>query len=373
MNSSFSVLKTILFVGAVQGILLALILLAGKKRNFPANRVLSFILLIFSFSIAYHVLTHTGLISEFFPHELFISVLFTTLGPCLYLYVKTLLNPVFRLTRKDLLHFLLFIILFIIALPLFLFVPRSGYFNYGKAFLNILILILTPFYILLSFLKLNQYQQVIRNNFSSIEKINLKWLYFVITFFIVFWLSGIVFWILSARGTSFDVFWLIVSVLIYTTGYLGFIQPELFGGETAGDNHKRVHLPKGRKYEKSTLTGDAAKTYYQKLNHIMEEKKLFLQSNLTLSALAGELKISTHHLSQILNDRIGKNFYDYINGQRIKEAKRLLISKAYQNQNIAAVGYDVGFNSLSAFNSAFKKFTSHTPTEFKKKKKDQMI
>ena len=99
----------------------------------------------------------------------------------------------------------------------------------------------------------------------------------------------------------------------------------------------------------------------------MMSKKLFLNSNLTLPLLAGELKISTHHLSQVINEKADQTFYDYVNSRRISKAKEQLIHPDKKHLGIAGIGFEVGFNSLSAFNNAFKKHASMTPSQFRKK------
>ena len=96
----------------------------------------------------------------------------------------------------------------------------------------------------------------------------------------------------------------------------------------------------------------------------MKEQKPFLNPNLTLNDLASALGISTHHLSEVLNQEAGKNFYNYINQYRIE----LVIEKLKQQDNnkILDLAFDSGFSSKSTFNAVFKLFVGQTPTQFKK-------
>jgi len=71
-------------------------------------------------------------------------------------------------------------------------------------------------------------------------------------------------------------------------------------------------------------------------------------------------------LSQIINENLHLSFFDFINSYRIKEAGKRLVSSDYQKYTILAIAMNVGFNSKSAFNMAFKKFTNKTPSEYKK-------
>ena len=98
----------------------------------------------------------------------------------------------------------------------------------------------------------------------------------------------------------------------------------------------------------------------------MQDKQLYLDSNLTLASLARETEIPLHHLSQIINASLGQNFYDFINSQRIQEAQARLAAPGGCGANIAAIAFEVGFNTLSSFNAAFKKFTGMTPSQYKK-------
>jgi AraC-like DNA-binding protein len=85
-----------------------------------------------------------------------------------------------------------------------------------------------------------------------------------------------------------------------------------------------------------------------------------------LSQLAQQLGTSANYLSQIINEQLKVNFYDFVNGYRVEEAKRLMCSTERQNTNILKIALDSGFNSKSAFYTAFKKATSITPTQYRK-------
>ena len=152
---------------------------------------------------------------------------------------------------------------------------------------------------------------------------------------------------------------------MYAIGYFGLFQPEIFSKNIIKDLKERNNK---HKYIKSTLSAEKADLYLKKLESVMQNNKIFLDNNLTLMKLAKELDISIHHLSQVINEKIGQNYYDYINLNRINEAKILLSDVENKHLSIATVSFDVGFNSISAFNAAFKKFVGITPSEFRKRK-----
>jgi AraC-like DNA-binding protein len=124
--------------------------------------------------------------------------------------------------------------------------------------------------------------------------------------------------------------------------------------------------PPSKKYEKSTLTLERGDAYLKRLLDLMEKEKPYTDGGLTLNKLAKALAISPHHLSQMINEQLNQNFFDFINLYRIEEAKRMLVDPARKHYSVLAISEEVGFNSKSAFNAAFKKHTQMTPSDFRK-------
>ncbi|MEO1653689.1 MAG: helix-turn-helix domain-containing protein, partial [Bacteroidota bacterium] len=121
------------------------------------------------------------------------------------------------------------------------------------------------------------------------------------------------------------------------------------------------------KYHKSSLNEAMEDELILRLGKLMQEKKPHLRNDLSLSILAKELHISRHHLSQILNDKLGLSFFDFVAKHRIEEAQAMLISPTLQHLKIEEIAERVGYNSKSAFNAAFKKWTSQTPSAYRKR------
>lgn len=122
-----------------------------------------------------------------------------------------------------------------------------------------------------------------------------------------------------------------------------------------------------KKYAKVRLPSEYAEKYLKKLLHFMETEKPYLDPDICLHRLSERLMIPNHYLSQVINGRLNRNFYDFINQYRIEEAKRIL-TDSKNHLTIIEVAFRVGFNSKSAFNRAFKKNINMTPSDFKKNK-----
>ena len=103
----------------------------------------------------------------------------------------------------------------------------------------------------------------------------------------------------------------------------------------------------------------------EKLQKLMETEKLHLDSNLTLPLLAKKTAVSVHHLSQVINEKLSQNFFEFVNSYRVEEAKQMLLDPDRKHLNISAIGFEAGFNSNSSFNSVFKKLTGMTPSQFR--------
>ena len=99
----------------------------------------------------------------------------------------------------------------------------------------------------------------------------------------------------------------------------------------------------------------------------MDEKKPYLIPSITLNELAEKAEIPPRSLSYIINNSLNQTFFDFINRYRVSEAQRLLSDSASNIKTILDILYEVGFNSKSVFNTAFKKHTYMTPSNYRKK------
>src|SRR4030095_2460973 len=111
----------------------------------------------------------------------------------------------------------------------------------------------------------------------------------------------------------------------------GFRQPEIFHGYEFSKEKEKKQEPK---YARSSLTEDQAKNSLKRLLSLMELEKPYLNSDLKIQYLAEKIEVSSHHLSQIINENLNQNFADFINSYRINEAKRLLLSPNYEQEKI---------------------------------------
>jgi AraC-like DNA-binding protein len=123
------------------------------------------------------------------------------------------------------------------------------------------------------------------------------------------------------------------------------------------------------KYEKTRLQDSAYEQYKNMLLDYMEREKPYLNQKLTIAQLAQQLDIPVHHLSQLLNEHLEQNFFEFINNYRIEEVKKLNADPASSNLTLIGIAMESGFSSKSSFNRIFKQFTGKTPSEYFKSEK----
>jgi AraC-like DNA-binding protein len=124
-----------------------------------------------------------------------------------------------------------------------------------------------------------------------------------------------------------------------------------------GQRIKELHVKSKKSFTK-------ANQYFKKLEELMQFKKLYKNPCLSLSSVAEALGISACYLSSMVNSLLNKSFIDFVNEYRIADVKRNLNSEAFSHYTIVSVGLEAGFNSKSAFYSAFKKNTGVTPSQY---------
>ncbi|UCH94195.1 MAG: helix-turn-helix domain-containing protein [Candidatus Aminicenantes bacterium] len=156
---------------------------------------------------------------------------------------------------------------------------------------------------------------------------------------------------------------LVLLVLAVITAVISWFLYKQKQVEAKKEEEKR----KKEKYKTSALLPETVDQVLPQLTRLMEKEKAFLDPDLSLKKLSQQLHVHYNHLSRIINEHMGKTFNDYINSFRIEEAKAKLADPAEDQKTILEIAYDTGFYSKSVFNTAFKKFTGMTPSQFRRK------
>jgi len=397
-------LTTLIILGAAQGIFLGVSLL-GRKVNTTANKVLALVMFVSAIFLLFGLYYAESYYLRW-PHLIGLGhPLVFLFGPTLYLYALLVTSGGQTFKKTWLLHFL----------PYFLNMLYFTPFFFGSAAAKIEMVHATMandepldirlienlkyvqgvIYVVLTIKLLQRHRARFKDRFSSIERINLNWLRYLTICIVAVWTVAILERIVSLflpDSPSIDSYTgAAVALFVYATGYMGLRQPEIFGAtlEPAAASGAASSTPEPftpgsagpprtddardwiadgieHRYRKSGLTKERADAILNELLRFMEERRPYVRSTLTLQELSEELQISAHNLSEVINTRLGKNFFDFVNGFRVKEVQALLADPAYRNITILAIAQDAGFNSKSTFNTIFKKVTNKTPSEYRR-------
>ena len=368
IEPALSFLGILNLLGAAQGLLLALALLNSKDGSKTANRLLAALTLTISIIVSGAVLLSSNYVFVY-PHLSRIHHPFVFLaGPLLYLYLRELVSDGKRFERKDFLHFGPFAVFLIYLLPFYLqsrkskldlisseyIEPSLGQWYYVRSSIFIVQFLV---YLVLIVLTIIHFSRRAKKLESQQYRATLWELRFFVIASGVLWFGAVLRYALDPTARTNLLIPLGASALIYGMGYMKMTRPKALEVEVERDSAK--------KYEKSTLTPERAERYVNKLVQCMKEKKPFTDGDLNLQSLAATLSIPPHHLSQIINERLGQTFADFINSYRVEEAKQRLLDPAFKHLSLLGIAIEVGFNSKSSFNSVFKKHTNMTPSEFR--------
>ncbi|MGH1362718.1 MAG: helix-turn-helix domain-containing protein [Calditrichia bacterium] len=377
MEPSLNLWTFIILLAAAHGILLSAVLFVHKRGNRTANIILGILIFVFSFRIVEVIAIWSKYIIEF-PQLFSVTAPFKYLyGPLLFFYALALTEKLNFKTR-DVFHFIPFVAHTWIFLPLFmapyafkvdlltnviLVADPNGPIEINRFFLFAMFQIPHLLcYTWLTWRTLTHHRQQLNGSLQTLEKIKLDWLEKLLIGYgglSALWLAYTIAIIFGANYLM-ELDYLVtgtICLMIYAIGYSTFKQPEIIS-----DGLILKQLPK---YERSTLTSGQASDYTAQLISLMETKQPYRNSDLKLTDLAKLLDISPHHLSQILNERLHQKFNDFVNGYRVNEAKQRLVDPDEHQTTVLEIAFDVGFNNKASFNTAFKKHTRQTPTQFR--------
>lgn len=387
-------LHIVVLLGAVQGLLLASVLVV-RRRNRTANRVLAVAMVAFTIHLMASVYYAAGLVPVF-PHFFGAAYLMPFLyGPIVYLYAVTASDRSRRLTRWDALHFAPFVLALVAALPVYL---MSGpdkiafYQALQRGYRPLLIRVLDPLkllsgviYATITLLFLKRHRARIKDSYSSLGHVNLRWLVRLAVAGAGIWALAVALQLtqllqVGALAHGDDFVTLAIALLVYGIGYMALRQPEIFRFETA--EYPVVAAPPadpppapepvaetesaGSRYERSGLSEREATALKTALLRTMDRDRPWQNSELTLADLARRLSTTPHKLSEVLNSQLQQSFYDFVNGYRVRYVQRRIEGDDTRNVTILSLALDAGFASKSTFNDVFKKLTGQTPSAYRR-------
>ena len=372
-------LHLVVLVGAIQGVFLAGVL-AVKRSNRTANRLLAALMLAFSISLATSVYYVAGYV-QVVPHFLGAGWPIPFLaGPLVYLYAVAAADGSRHLIRRDALHFVPFVAAVVVGLPVY-FESGAGKIAFYHRLLSgetpLFMMIMDPLkyvsgvtYTAITVVFLRRHRDRVKESYSSVERVNLRWLLWLGCAMVAIWMLAVGFFVAQAAGVHIgrgtDLVSLAVAVLVYGIGYMGLRQPEIFRYDTAElPVPARVLEAGAPRYERSGLTDREAERLRDALTAVMDEERPWQDSGLTLADLATRLSTSPHKLSEVLNSQLHQTFYDFVNGYRVQEVQRRIAAGEAHQVTILSLALDAGFASKSTFNLVFKKHTSQTPSEYR--------
>jgi AraC-like DNA-binding protein len=400
MRPDLTLFSIVMLVGAAHGLFLALTLINTRDAGVAGRPFLAILTLAFAVDLGHEFLFQSRYLLDALALAYIDPIVNLLYGPSFYLYARALTGGVtFRFTRWHWLHALPVAVAIIACLAL----PNLAAGQFVRLFYENAIGITADevlvqrtigsialasvfsigIYLFLSMRLLVRHARVIRQQFSSLEKVTLNWLrallvaLSVLYFILIF--DGFFGELVGLDENLNRLLYLMVVVVIYSMGYMGIRQPAIFTSpesvaalesvrrtpETATDNTVSEKPRDGAKYRTSALDSSMSAALREELESYMNKERPYLESQLTLPQLAQQLGISPNYLSQVINEQLQKNFFDFINEYRVAEAKSKLIADSTRKSSIADVAYDSGFNSKSAFYTAFKKHVGMTPSEFR--------
>ncbi len=366
---------TLCFVGCgvLAGIIIAFLLILEKTDNLKAKLSLSLLLFLSSLTIIGLMIDFLGF-ANLNRNLYFLPLRYTFwIAPLVYFYVRFSLFPSRKLFLWDALHF----VLPLAQASFYLWVGFRGVAYKTRVWLSIIrpygewedivFNIGLPFYMLLAFLLIRQFQKSNPDNqqifwlrrflliLLLVVVVNLFYELVNYSFMLGFppaWCCPSWFFVPQMLAFSLLLFWLAFN------GYLHIRFMRL--------SNAKPQTSKPARKETYNLEETLIHELGDKLELLMQEEKPFLNPDLNLASLASELTISAKALSMVINETKGKSYNDYVNHYRIDFVKARLADPSSQDVSLLDIAFDAGFNSKATFNRVFKHVTGLTPSQYRK-------
>jgi AraC-like DNA-binding protein len=349
------------------------VLFFARKGRRRANRIMAAFLLALAMGMANGIFLVLGLYDKSAALIVLMGSVGLSYGPLFYLYIRAMTAPDRPWTIVDVFHAVPFL-LGLLAYGAHLSLPAGGQawpgligwaVRYPWVAVTVLSTLQTAVYVASIIRLLRAYSERIKAAYSTIDSINLAWLRRRLAIYAAIWAIALV--MIAVAGFEGRALGLLVQIVafltalnIFATGYRALRQSEVVLGPSG--------VGPGRRYERSSLAPETAALYTTRLLELMERERSYLDPEITLPKLAQAVEIPVAHLSRVINEHFGRNFFEFINHYRVEEAKRKLTAPGPGRDKLITVAMDCGFNSLATFNRVFKDLAGRTPSAYRKER-----
>jgi len=381
-------MEILIVLGAFQAIFF-IVLVLSKKEKTISDKILIFWLSIFAIHLAFVYYSFLSGHVFYIKYGYLPSGILVVYYSIMYVYAESLISKENVFKVKWILHLFPTVIIYISIIPL----AQLSYEEktnlaihltadpYQNFVLGIAILFITV-YLLATLRLLKKHNTSIRKIFSYEEDISLNWLNILTFLLVLLWIviSSLVAYVYYLDSkTSYvmlpedhmllDMQGQVAFVaFVFLLGFFGIRQQVIYSVSNQIKEYVTTEDEDlvTRRYRKSGLKKEDSVIYLKELLLYMEQEKPYLNGKLSLIEVAKKMNISNNHLSQVINENLNKNFFDFVNEYRINLVKLKMVEPSNEKYTLLSLAYDCGFNSKSSFNSIFKKHTGLTPTEYLK-------
>ena len=377
------IFDVIIFLGVFQGLLLSWFFIKNSGGNRKANLFQGLFLVTISLSIFEEWLNNTGVIVRVLWLTNFSESFNFAFAPLFYFYIRTCINPDSK--RKTWVHFIPFFFWAVYMIFAFMQPDGNKYNSYiqtkhpdwaampwddsisddplgVRRFVNHLMLLQLAVYIFMSaravVMKFRSSGESLVRTENTMLRVLRNSVIHVLILISIMIITKIVFGMRSDIGGYLVASY--VSFMIYATTWQILNRSDYFDSPTSFLFFPAV------KYRKSSLSEENKDDILKKIKHEMEQGSYFTNSLASLSGLARQINESPHHVSQVINEKMNRNFFEMLAFYRVEHAKKLIRQDKHGKITVEELAELVGYNSKSSFNSAFKKYSSKTPSEYRK-------
>ena len=371
-----NLLKILFSILCFQSLFVSIFLFQNKKGKPLSNRLLAFVFLMISVVVVnLYLVVFRVEINK--PQLLFFDDTFMfAYGPLLYFFTQSVLFKNYSFQKIHIVHFIPFLIAICTVIGIILFVDTESlsqatgrlnnqqipiYFHIGST----LMLVHIFYYLFKSKQEIKNVLGKVKDLYSTFNQDNFELLKFILNSFIALFTLSLIHSLLPVVGINSGLLITLLLMILFMFYFINSILLKILNQSNESGAITQTNFIEKEKYAGSSLSQSDFKAFMNKLEVHMKENKRFLDSELSINDLSSELNIPSKMLSQVINEGYSCNFFDFVNSYRVEAAKSSFKSQADKKLTIQEVMYDSGFNSKSSFNTAFKKFTKLTPTQFK--------